>query len=96
MQREEILAVLQAYKKDFSRQYGLLELGVFGSVARNEAGNDSDVDICVKMKTPDPFKLVHVKDDIEKRIKLHVDIIRIREHMNPYLRQRIEKEAIYV
>ena len=96
MQREEILSVLHAYKKDFSKKYGILELGVFGSVARNEAVDESDVDICVKMKTPDPFHLVHIKDDIEQRIQKHVDIIRVREKMNPYLRQRIEKEAVYV
>ena len=96
MQREEILSVLHIYKNDFSEKYGILELGVFGSVARNEAENESDVDICVKMKTPDPFHLVHIKYDIEQRIKKHVDIIRIREKMNPYLRQRIEKEAVYV
>ena len=96
MQREEILSVLNVYKKDFSEKYGILELGVFGSVARNEAGDESDVDICVKMKTPDPFCLVHIKDDIEQRIKKHVDIIRIRGKMNPCLRQRIDKEAVYV
>jgi len=96
MEREEILSVLRAYKMDFSEKYGILELGVFGSFARNEAGDDSDVDICIKTKNPDPFSLVHIKEDIEHRVKKHVDIIRMREKMNPYLRQRIEKDAVYV
>ena len=96
MQREELLFILQAYKRDFSKKYGILEIGVFGSFARNQAGDDSDVDICIKIKNPDPFSLVHIKDDIEHRVKKHVDIIRMREKMNPYLRERIEKDAVYV
>lgn len=96
MQREEILSVLQAYKRDFSEKYGILEIGVFGSFARNEAVYDSDVDICIKMKNPDPFSLVHIKEDIEHRVKKHVDIVRMREKMNPFLRQHIEKDAVYV
>jgi uncharacterized protein len=96
MEREKILSILKTYKNDFSAKYGILELGIFGSVARDEAMKESDVDICVKMETPDPFQLVHIKHDIEQIINKHVDIIRIREKMNPYLRQRIEKEAIYV
>ena len=96
MKREEVLSILKVYKKDFSKKYGILEIGVFGSIARNEAGNDSDVDICIKIKNPYPFSMVHIKEDIECRVKKHVDIIRIREKMNPYLRQRIEKDAVYV
>jgi predicted nucleotidyltransferase len=40
--------------------------------------------------------LVAIKEDIEEYFKKHVDIIQIRERMNSLLRERIEKEAIYV
>ncbi|MCC6324301.1 MAG: nucleotidyltransferase, partial [Candidatus Brocadia sp.] len=42
-----------------------------------------------------PFAIVHIKEEIESRIRKHVDIVRIREKMNPFLRERIEKEGIY-
>jgi predicted nucleotidyltransferase len=42
------------------------------------------------------FGLVAIKEDIEEYFKKHVDIIQIRERMNSLLRERIEKEAIYV
>ena len=96
MKREEVLSILKVYKRDFSKKYGILEIGVFGSLARNEAETESDVDICIKMKNPDPFSMVHIKEDIEQRVKKHVDVVRIREKMNPYLRERIEKDAVYV
>lgn len=96
MNRDDILAALRQFKGDYAEQYGILELGVFGSVARNEQREDSDVDICIKTKTPDPFVLVHIKEAIEELVHKHVDIVRVREQMNPFLKERIEKEAVYV
>ena len=96
MKRDEVLAILREFKPDRAEEYGILEIGVFGSVARDEAGEDSDVDICIKTRTPNPFTLVHIKEEIEKRVKRRVEIIRVREKMNPFLRERIEREGRYV
>jgi uncharacterized protein len=96
MKRDDILTLLRNFKRDNEEKYGILEIGVFGSIARDEAREDSDVDICIKTKTPDPFLLVHIKEDIEGLIQKHVDIIRIREKMNSFLKDRIEKEGLYV
>ena len=96
MRRDAVLTVLRQFKRDYAEQYGILEIGVFGSVARDESREDSDVDICIKTKTPDPFELVHIKEAIEELVHKHVDIVRVREKMNPYLKERIEKEAHYV
>jgi len=54
------------------------------------------VDICIKTKTPNPFALVHIKEEIEEMVRKHVDIVRVRDKMNPFLRERIEKEGRYV
>jgi len=96
MERNEILAVLREYKKTAADKYGILAIGVFGSVARDEATDESDVDICIKTKTPDAFLLVHIKDDIEQLVHKHVDIVRVRDKMNPFLKNRLENEALYV
>lgn len=96
MSRDEILAILREFKRDYGEKYGIIEIGLFGSIARNEARDDSDVDICVKTRTPDPFALVHIKESIEALVRKHVDIVRVRDKMNPFLKQRIEKDAVYV
>ena len=96
MTRDEILAILSEFKRDYAEKYGILEIGVFGSIARNETGVESDVDICVKTKTPNPFVLVHIKEEIEERVHMHVDIVRVRSKMNPFLKERIEKDGRYV
>ena len=96
MGRNDVLAILRDFKQNFADKYGILEIGIFGSVARDESRDDSDVDICIKTETPNPFNLVHIKEDIEGLTGKHVDIIRVREKMNPYLKERIEKEGHYV
>ncbi len=96
MKRDEILAILREFMRDSAEEYGILEIGIFGSTARDEAGEESDVDVVIKTKTPNPFALVHIKKAIERRTQKHVDIIRMRENMNPFLKGRIEKEARYV
>ncbi len=74
----------------------LLSLGVFGSYSRGEETLLSDVDIVLQTKTPNLFNIVHIKNDLEEQLQLSVDIVRLRKKMNPYLRRRIEKEALYV
>ncbi|MEA1917712.1 MAG: nucleotidyltransferase domain-containing protein [Campylobacterota bacterium] len=94
--RDEILNVLKIYKENNRNKYDIVELGLFGSVARDQAYSNSDVDICIKTKTPDMFALVHIKDELQKLLSNSIDIVRIRDRMNPYLKNRIDKEAIYV
>ena len=96
MDRDYILNLLAQYKKNNRDKYAIEKIGVFGSVARAEATDDSDVDICIKTKTPDLFMLVHIQEELQDLFHKSVDIVRVRESMNPYLKRRIEKEAIYV
>jgi uncharacterized protein len=92
---DDVLAVLKKTKPEFSETYGLIDIGVFGSLAKGEARPDSDVDIVVKMKKPDLFSVVHIKESLEEYLHCSVDIVRYRDRMNPYLKTRIEKDAIY-
>ena len=96
MQRDYALDLLAQYKKNNYVKYGIKNIGIFGSVARDEATESSDVDICIETKTPDMFMLIHIKDELQNIFHKSVDIVRLRERMNPYLKRRIEKEAVYV
>ena len=96
MDKSLLLNKLEEFKITNGQKYGILSIGIFGSFARNQAKEYSDVDIVVKMETPDPFTLVHIKEALEEKLHMSVDIIRFREKMNPYLKRRIEKEAVYV
>ena len=96
MKSSDILKTLKEFKEQHSEKYGILVLGVFGSVARGQADKNSDVDIFLKTKTADPFNIVHLKEALEERLHYHVDIVRIRNNMNPSLKKRIDKDAVYV
>ena len=75
--------------------FGITSLRIFGSVARNEQKEDSDVDICVDMKAN---LLLHVelKKFLEEQLGCPVDVIRIHKNMNEFLRRQIEKDGILV
>lgn len=96
LRRDEVLDILRRHKAELADRYGVISLGIFGSVARDEAKPDSDVDIIVKMSKPDLFFMVHIKNLLEKSLGFPVDLIRDREQMNPYFKQSIALEVIYV
>jgi predicted nucleotidyltransferase len=96
LKRENILEKLKNYKQEFERKYGIKKIGVFGSVARNEANENSDIDIVIEMSEPDMFFAVHIKEILEIDFKRPVDIVRYRSMMNKYLKNRIDREALYV
>ncbi len=95
MTRQEALTILQSRRHLLEEQYGVRRIGVFGSVARDEALDRSDVDIVVEMD-PDLYRMVHIKELLEEAFGAHVDLVRRRERMNPLLRERIDREAVYV
>ena len=51
----EILNLLKSYKNIATSKYGLTKIGIFGSVARGEQTDESDVDVCYEGKAPSFF-----------------------------------------
>jgi predicted nucleotidyltransferase len=92
---DNVIAGIRRHKRDFERNYGVTRIGVFGSVARNEANDSSDVDIVVEMPEPDLFYLVHIKDTLSQEFECPVDVVTRRDSMNQYLKSRILDEAVY-
>jgi hypothetical protein len=95
MKREQALKLLREHKQEFEDRYGITRLGIFGSVARDEAGERSDVDVVVEMP-PDMFARVSPKEDLERILRSKVDVVRYWRRMNHYLKRRIDKEAYYI
>lgn len=95
MAKKDIIKILRNYKNEVANQYNILTIGIFGSIARGEAGDESDIDIVVRISEPDFFMLAGIKDDLEKRLNNSVDIVTYRDSMNPFLKRRIDSEAVY-
>ena len=93
--RHDYITLLRQYAKAKAEVYGIMKIGIFGSVARNEQTEDSDVDICVEISKPDLFTMVHIKDELQELFERPVDIVRLRSNMNPILFQSKETESMY-
>jgi predicted nucleotidyltransferase len=95
MKREEALELLRSYKNEHAEEFGIVRLGLFGSVARDEAGEESDVDVVIETKQPNLFRLSRIRLELEELMHTHVDLVTYRAKMNPFLKARILKEAVY-
>jgi uncharacterized protein len=73
-----------------------VSIGVFGSIARGEARDDSVVDFVFETGGPNLFRTASMQAELERLLGRTVDVVRLRERMNPRLRQRIQREARYV
>ena len=91
----EILNLLKSYKSIATSKNGLTKIGIFGSVARGEQIDESDVDVCYEGKAPSFLTLDLIQTDLEKLFGAMVDMVRVRDRMNGLLKQRIMKEGIY-
>lgn len=96
LEQAQLEALLKAFKDQNGRKYNLLSLGYFGSYARGEAGAESDVDIVFETDEPNLFKASAMRLDLEELLGRHVDVVRLRDLMNPRMRDRILREATYV
>jgi predicted nucleotidyltransferase len=96
MNREIVLQILRTYKEEVGDRYDITALGVFGSVARGQATEESDVDVVIKTNTPNLLILSRIRQELEERIVQHVDVVHYREQMNPFLKKRIDRDALYV
>ena len=96
MNRREVLEILREYFRDNAQKYGLKRLGLFGSVARGEARDTSDVDVVVEFERPNLFHQAAIMLDLMERFGCPVDVVALWERMNPRLRHRIEEDVIYV
>ena len=91
----DYITILRKYLSTKADAYGITKIGIFGSVARNEQTEDSDVDVCVEMKKPDLFTMVHIKEELQELFDKPVDIVRLRNNMNPMLLKQIKRDGIY-
>ena len=96
MRKDECINILMAYMNILKEKYGITSLSLFGSTARNEQTANSDIDLFVDTKTPNPFLLMDAKEFLENVTGSSVDIVRNHQNMNPRLRKRILKDGIFV
>ncbi|WP_428739665.1 nucleotidyltransferase family protein [Sulfurimonas sp.] len=96
MTKVDVVNFLSSHKQELQEKFGITKLALFGSYARDEQTEDSDIDLAiVEMEKNDYFKRVHAKYYLEKELQKGVDIGYLKSMRN-FIKRRVEKELIYV
>ena len=95
MTRDELLIKLRELKPWLAEQ-GIVNVRLFGSYARDEAGPDSDVDLLVDLAKPIGWDFFSVKDEVALRLGQKVDMCPDDGLSNPYIRRTALRDAIVV
>jgi hypothetical protein len=96
MKREEALQLLTLHKPELVRRFGVVQLALFGSSARNEAHEGSDVDVLVSFDGPATSRRYFgVQFYLEDVLGCRVDLVTDKA-LRPELRPYVEREAVRV
>src|SRR5688572_7943789 len=96
MRREEALRRLNAHRAEFQR-FGVKSLSLFGSVARDEAKPDSDIDVLVEFRGPTTFDAyTGLLLFLEGLLGGKVDLATPRMVRRPRLRRNIDRDLVHV
>jgi predicted nucleotidyltransferase len=96
MGKDECITLLRKYMDILKDKYGIISLSLFGSTARGDQKEGSDIDLFVDTKTPNPFLLMDAKRFLENETGASVDIVRNHQNLNPRLKKRILKDGIFI
>ena len=96
MNKHEALTIMTQLKPTLVEQYGVVRLALFGSTVRNEAHDESDIDVVVSFDGPSTsHQFFGVQFLLEDTLGHSVDLVTekaIRSELKPY----IEREAVDV
>ena len=94
---KEIKDTLAAHEEEIRKKYGVAILGIFGSYARGEQNELSDIDILVELEKPIGLKFFELWDELEKLLGVKVDLLTVRAvKQKPNLWKSIEEDVVYV
>lgn len=96
MNRDHIITTLRTHAPEL-RHRGVLHAALFGSVARNEATSDSDIDILIEIRPDAPigvFEYVGITQYLADLFPARVDVAN-RNSLKPLVRPSAERDAIY-
>jgi uncharacterized protein len=94
MQREKALQKLSDNMSEIRERFGVEYLGLFGSIARDEAGPESDIDILVEFKrVPGLFGFLDLKEYLEGVLGRPVDLVTVNA-LKKQLREQILREVV--
>ena len=94
---EKVMQILRENKEEIREKYGIKILGVFGSWARSEESETSDIDILVQVERPIGFGFFELWDYLEEILGVKVDLLTVEAvKQKPLLWESIKEDLIHV
>jgi uncharacterized protein len=101
--RATILRIIKNETPYLRDHFGVERIGLFGSFARNEAGDESDIDIVVSLSKPLGFAFIQLADYLEEKLGRKVDLVTtttletgIADPRRAHIARDIQESIIYV
>ena len=97
IEKELVIKKLKEIKDYLRKEYGIENIGLFGSLVRNEQNESSDIDLLIEIQAEmlSLIKYMKLKFFLEDILGRKVDLV-LKRAIKPRLRERILKEVIYV
>ena len=96
MKRDDVIQILQKERKELMSRYNISALSVFGSVARDDARTESDVDILVEFSRPvGLFQFIELQQNLEALLGSKADLGTLRS-LKPRIKEQVLQDAIRV
>ena len=96
MRKREVIRILKKQRKELEEHFNVASLSLFGSVARDEANVDSDVDLLVEFSKPvGLFQFIELQQRLEELLGCKVDLGTSRS-LKPRIKEHVLQEAIRV
>lgn len=93
--RQQYIELLTEAIPYIHSEFEVRSMRLFGSVARGEEHEGSDIDIFVDMP-PKAFKLVGLKQYLQDLLGRAVDVVRSHAHLDPFLINEINRDGITI
>lgn len=95
LSQRDILTVLKSEKSYLRNKYGVLNIGLFGSYAKDTQHADSDIDFLVELEAPRFDWLAGLQIYLEEKFDRKIELVRKGNKVNRHLMERIGGEVIY-
>lgn len=98
MTRQEVIGYLKNQKSELASKYFISKLGLFGSFARDEQNQASDIDIIYQLtegKKLTYSQLFEIETELQKHFNRKIELVNFK-YMNPLIKFKAEKEIVYV
>ena len=91
----EIMDILKIDKPFLRKEFGVINIGLFGSYAKGNQKVDSDIDLLVELKEPRFEWLAGLQIYLETKFGKKIELVRKGKNVNQRLIQKVERDVIY-